>query len=462
MQPLNYSKLIKSILSRKKLHIGDRIRVIKGKKYVYEGLLMPRPEVGDRDCIILKLDNGYNVGIRYEKGMVVQKGATAEPKAVEKEAAIELGKIKEQFLKHYSFNPLKPKVSIIATGGTIASRVDYRTGGVYMLMKPEEFLFNIPELRDFVNITSISNPFNKASEDLSPHDWKEIARLCESKINSGEGVIITHGTDTLHFTAAVLSFMLRKKGEKWNMSHTLSKPVVLTGAQRSSDRGSTDAYMNLICSSIVAGSDIAHVGICMHATQNDDYCYFMLGTRVRKMHTTRRDAFKAIGIQPLAKIWPDGKIESRAGYNKTTDEKIVADTNFEEKVALIKVYPGSEPKMLRFFQKERYRGIVIEGTGMGHVPTLCKRSWIENIRKISDDVVVTIAPQTLYGRLNKYVYSNLRILSNAGAIILEDMLPETAYVKLGWVLGHTKNLQKIKETMLTNIAGEITERSIIC
>jgi glutamyl-tRNA(Gln) amidotransferase subunit D len=248
------------------------------------------------------------------------------------------------------------------------------------------------------------------------------------------------------------------------MLKNLSKPVVLVGSQRSSDRGSSDAAMNLVCAAHVSVSDMAEVGICMHGSTDDHYCYFTRGTKVRKMHSTRRDAFRSINEPPLAKIHPNGKIDiTNKNHKKRSDSKVVADTKFEPKIALLKTYPGSEPEVINFLIKKGYKGFVIEGTGMGHVPTEAAKSWIPVIKKaIKAGIPVVIATQTLYGRVNTKVYNNLRILFHeAGAIPAEDMLPETAYVKLGWVLGHTKNLEKVREMMLTNIAGEITERTEI-
>lgn len=443
----NYSASVQKILKKINAKIGDRIKIIKAGKS-YEGLLMPRCEIGDSNCIVIKLDSGYNISIIAER-IKIQKSKMPEPKELE----FELGKRKTFLIKKLKFDPAKPSVSLIATGGTIASRVDYKTGGVYMLMKPEEFLLNIPELHEIANFKKILNPLNKASEDMDYKDWQVIAKLAAKELNKGDNLIITHGTDTLHYTAAALSFMLKD----------LSKPVVLVGAQRSSDRGSADTAMNLICSTHAALSDIAEVGICMHGTMADDFCLFHKGVRVRKMHSTRRDAFWTINDTPLAKIWPDGKIEIlNKSYKKRADTKVTADTKFEPKVALLKAYPNSEPEILNFLVSKGYKGFVIEGTGMGHVPTQAEKSWIPAIKKIiKDGVPVVIAPQTLFGRINTTVYRNLRILFHeAGAIPAADMLPEVAFIKLSWILGHTKDLEKIRKLMAENIAGEISARSL--
>jgi len=442
----NYSAKIKKAL--KGINIGDRISITKDKK-TYEGLLMPRSEIGDENCIVLKLDNGYNIGIRFEGKIKIEKSKKAEPRGIREEIEFENGKEKIEKIR---FDVKKPKISLVMTGGTVISRVDYRTGGVSALEKPEELLVNIPELKDFVCIKDIKAPFRKMSEDFNYKDWQKLATLVAKELDESQGVILTHGTDTMHFTSAALSFMLKN----------LSKPVVLTGSQRSSDRGSSDAFMNIVCSAHAALSDIAEVGICMHATVDDHYCYFIRGTKVRKMHTTRRDAFRSINEIPLAKVYPNGKIDvMNENHKKRSDEKVIADIKFEPKIALLKAYPGSEPEILDFLVKKSYKGFVVEGTGMGHVPTFAVKSWIPTIKKIiKDGIPIVIAPQTIYGRINTDVYTNLRILyHDSKAIPAEDMMPEVAYVKLGWVLGHTKDLDKIREMMLTNMAGEITKRS---
>ena len=446
-----YSKKIELVLRKKSIRIGGRVLVKKAGKS-YEGLLMPRIELGDQDSIVIKLDNGYNMGIRFEPGVKIERSGGKEPKEVLEEGEYELGKTKKELLK-LSFDPGKPPVSLIAAGGTIASRVDYRTGAVHMQMDPKEFLYNVPELADIVNLRRISRPFTKASEDMDYLDWMEIAKEAAKNLNSGDhGVMITHGTDTLHFTSAALSFFLRN----------LTKPVVLVGSQRSSDRGSSDAGMNLICAARVAVSDIAEVGICMHGEPSDTYCLFLRGTKVRKMHTSRRDAFRPINDLPLAKVWPDGKLDKiNPNQTKASHGKVALDAKFEPHVAILKAYPGSDPGVIDYHVRKGVKGFVIEGTGLGHVPTFAKKSWIKTIKKHSEHIPFVVAPQTLYGRVNPDVYTNLRILFHeAKAIPGEDMLPETAYVKLGWVLGHTHEMQKVREMMLTNYAGEITVRSL--
>jgi len=435
-----YSREAERAIEKAGAKPGDRVRVTKEGKS-YEGILLPRIEAGDSNCIVLKQDSGYNLGLAFEPTSSVEKlagGAT-----LEHFPALHLEHRKEL-----------PNLALIATGGTIASRVDYKTGGVHMLMKPEEILATAPELGKVANLRSVRSPFRLASEDMNHKHWQTLAESVARELNAGaEGVMVTHGTDALGYTAAALSFMLPN----------LSKPVALVGAQRSADRGSFDGTMNLLCAAHYAASDMAEVAVVMHATTNDDYCYAHPGTKVRKMHTTRRDAFKTVNAQPFAKIWPDGKIERlREDYHKRGNHKVTADTKFEPHVALLKAYPGAEPGIIDYYAGKKYKGIVIEAMALGHVPTQTPekaKSWIPHVAKaVKKGITIGVASQSIYGRTHPHVYANLRLLEEAGAVHLEDMLPETAYVKLGFVLGHEKRPEEVKRLMLTNLAGEINPR----
>jgi len=439
---LDVQKALKKVAA----NVGDRIRITGGGNF-HEGLLMPRTELGDRDCIVLKLESGYNIGIRLVKGIAVEKVPMKDH--LKAEAAFELGK---EHVADQKFDSTKPAISLVSTGGTIVSKVEYRTGGVVALESPNELLANIPELHTFCNIPEITVPFTKMSEDIVPGDWQKLATAVAKEANSKHGVMILHGTDTMHYTAAALSFML--KG--------LTKPVIITGAQRSSDRGSSDAFLNILCAARAALSDMSGVFICMHGTPNDDYCLLIRGTKARKMHTSRRDAFRPINDTPIAKIWPNGKIEmlSQDCGHRFDHGKCSADIKFESKVGILKTYPGADPSLLDWMVGKGYKGIVIEGTGLGHVPTESENSWIASIKKaVKKGVAIVIASQTIYGRVNPNVYKHLRILFHeAGAISAADMTAETAYVKLGCMLPHAKDLHELRKLMHTNVAGEINER----
>ncbi len=437
-----YSKQILDELKRKKVEVRDKIKLTKGKE-TYEGILMPRIELGDQNSLIIKLNNGYNIGIEFDKTVKIEKIGKGP----------ELGVIPK--LKIKSEKKL-PDVSMIATGGTIATNVDYKTGGVFMCRSPEEILSTVPEIGRVINLKNALRPFTVASEDLTYREWQQMARLIAKELNSGcRGVIVTHGTDILHYSAAALSFMLRN----------LSKPVAFVGAQRSPDRGSFDGSMNLICASNFTGySDIGEVCLIMHGTSNDNYCLVNRGTRVRKLHSSRRDAFQPVNEKPLAKIWADGKIEKTGiEYTKFEDKKVVVDDKWEPKVALLKAFPNSDPSIIDWYVDKKYKGLVIEGFGLGHVPTSTLRkedSWLPWIKKAVDkNMTIVMTSQTIFGRVHPYVYRNLRLMSEAGVIYAEDMLTEVALVKLSWVLGHTNKKEKVKEMFLTPFAHEINPRT---
>jgi glutamyl-tRNA(Gln) amidotransferase subunit D len=438
-----YSVKILKRLKKNKIKVGDKIRVIKNKK-TFEGILMPRIQMGNKHSLILKLDNGYNIGVKFEKDTEIKKIKTVwkiKPRKKEKD-----GKI--------IFDKKLPMISIIGTGGTIASKIDYRTGGVYASFSTKDIVNQIPELKDIANIRT-KQVMSIMSEDMTPNGWVKMARAVAKEINSGEikGVIITHGTDTLHYSAAALSFMLRN----------LTCPVALVGAQRSSDRGSSDTVMNVSCAAnFVTNSDVAEVCTVMHGTINDDYCLAIRGTKVRKMHTSRRDAFRPINELPITKIhWENKKIEIiNKNYKKRMEGKVKVVDKLEEKVALIKCRPGLDPKILDYYIDNKYKGMVIEGTGLGHTPTLEKYSLLDKVGKaVNNGIPVVMTSQCLYGRVHSNIYHNLRELTLRGAIFAEDMMPEVAYVKLMWILGQTKKMEKIREMMLTNFAGEITKRT---
>ncbi|MBS3126061.1 Glu-tRNA(Gln) amidotransferase subunit GatD [Candidatus Woesearchaeota archaeon] len=420
---------------------GDTVEVVTPEKRV-KGILMPKPELFGEDTVILKLENGYNVGIDKKK---IKEIKLLEP-------------AKEQKAKKEKAKPNKklPTISILHTGGTIASKVDYRTGAVVSKFTPEDMLEMFPELNRTANIQS-RLVFQMFSEDMRPGHWQALAKEVEKEIKAGvEGIIITHGTDTMHYTSAALSFILQN----------LPVPVLLVGAQRSSDRGSSDAAINLIAAArFIIETDFSGVAICMHGTSEDKCCYIHQGTKVRKLHASRRDAFRSVNVFPYAKVFDNGKIEFlRKDYAKKDKKRRLETKNkFEENVSLIKIHPFIN---LNYLEKcTNCKGIVLEGTGLGHFPcnalddiTKINKENIEVVRKLTKKIPIVMTSQTLYGQVNMNVYSTGRDIMAAGVISGEDMLPETAFVKLAWVLGQTKNLEEAKKLMHQNIVGEIAER----
>ena len=417
---------------------GDRVQIQKDRK-TYEGILMP----SSSNKIVLKLDSGYNIGFGSDAKITKKHGEKKEMKHAKKEKI--------------HFDPGKKTITILHTGGTIASRVDYKTGAVTPAFEPEDLIEMYPELKGIANIKSrlISNMF---SDDMRFAHYKIIASEIKEEIEEGcGGVIVTHGTDTMAYTSAALSFILQDN----------PIPIILTGAQRSSDRGSSDAALNLISSArFIADSDFSGVAICMHGSMSDDFCFVLSPTKTRKMHTSRRDAFRPINDLPIAKISANGTIEFiKKDYHKANKlRKLNLKNNFEEKVALLKIHTNMMPEQFSFFNG--YKGLVIEGTGLGHTPldtiddaTKIHEKIKQAIEELAKSCVICMATQCLYGRVNMNVYSKGRNLQNMGIIPLADMLPETAFIKLAWALGHTKDPKEVKELMLRNVAGEFSERS---
>lgn len=427
-----------NIIKEKIFNPGDKV-FLRTKEKEYTGNIL---ESYDSEIILLKLETGYNIGIRENEIL--------DAKILEKAKEQEKFKLEEKISKK---NEKLPNIAMIITGGTISSRLDPKSGGVKWTSVKD--LFEIaPEIEKICNITKIERPFMKGSEDLDSKDWREIAKICEKLLNDKEidGLIITHGTDTLHFTSSALAFFLQN----------LNKPVALTYSQRSIDRASTDAALNLICSAKYAISEIAEVAIIGHENESDETCLAMPATKTRKMHSSRRDAFKIVNSEPIARISRE-KFEILREFNaKDKNKKCKLDAKFEDKISLVKIYPGQNPDILEFYEKNGYKGLVLEVTGLGHVPSHdAKFNWLPKIKKLVDKgIIVCATPQTIYGRLNPKVYSNGRELEKTGIIFLEDMLSETAFVKLGWVLGHKewKTKEKIKQKMLENFVGELNER----
>jgi glutamyl-tRNA(Gln) amidotransferase subunit D len=424
-----YSKKLFDLLKAKGIELGEGIRVDKSG-IIYEGLLLPH-SAGSEETLVVKLKNGYNVGVKFDEKTKIEKIAFEKP-AEEKAHVV---RPKEGL----------PKIALLSTGGTIASKVDYATGGVRAAVKTDELLESFSDVLEVANISKISSPVSEMSEDLQPKHWTAIAKEVWKELKNAEGVVVTHGTDSMHFTSAALSFMVSS-----------NKTIAVTGAQRSPDRASSDTSMNLVCSGLFATkSKFPGTAIVMHGTSGDDFCFAHRGTKVRKLHTSRRDAFKSVNAKPLAKIFADGRIEEKNFEAKQVEEKLNAV--FDDRVALVKAYPGSDPAILDWLA-EKNKGIIIEAMGLGHLPTK-EKSWLPHAKKLVDKgIFVGISSQTIFGRVNPLVYSNLRLLSDTGAVFLEDLLAETAYVKLGWVLAQSKSFDETKELMLKNVAGEFNAR----
>jgi glutamyl-tRNA(Gln) amidotransferase subunit D len=415
--------------------VGDIIRITsKGK--TYEGILIPRSELGEATNIIVKMKSGYNIGITATEDVHVEKAGVGTKPAF---ASPPLPKQ----------NPALPHVVIMSTGGTIASRVDYRTGAVRSAMSASDLYGVVPELSELARVDT-EIVFSIYSENLTQKNWTQLAETVAERIKQGvDGIVIAHGTDTMAYTSAALSFALQN----------LPVPVILVGAQRSSDRPSSDAATNLIGAVKAAGeAPFAEVGLAMHETVSDAAIVIHRGVKVRKCHTSRRDTFKSINGFPIAKVQDQKIIMQNGDYqHREVSKQLVVKPNFCEKVALVKFYPGLDPAVIDFYVNQGFKGILLEGSGLGHVSKYCFDA-IKNAT--AKGVVVALASQCIWGRVNMNVYDTGRDLLSFGVVPLDDMFPETGLVKLMWVLGQTSDPQEAKRLLKTNIAGEFASRTL--
>ncbi|MFH1263852.1 MAG: Glu-tRNA(Gln) amidotransferase subunit GatD [Pseudomonadota bacterium] len=407
---------------------------IATKNGTFQGIILPRSETADANHIVIKLHNGYNVGLRADLVEKITVRGTREAKY----------KIKE---KVFPIDPGKPAVSLLGTGGTIASRLDYRTGAVIPAFSPGELYGAVPELADHCNLKT-KKLFGIFSENIAAEHWVAMAKAVEEEIRDGaDGVIIGHGTDTMHYSAAALTFMVQNS----------PVPIIFVGSQRSSDRPSSDAALNLITSTHAAGRcDIAEVMVCMFGPTSDQYALLHPGTRVRKMHSSYRSTFRTIGDIPLATVSPTEIKLLRTDYkSRRKDRNVSVNTAYDDRVSIVYYYPNMKPDIIDSLVDNGYRGIVIAGTGLGHI----NKPLYPSIRRaVERGVHIYMTVETLWGYVQMYVYDTGRDLMELGIIPAANMLPETAYVKLIWALGQSQDREKVKEIMLTPICREITER----
>jgi len=419
----------------KHFHVGVWYDVeINSTRGKFKGIILPRSETADDKHIVLKLRNGYNVGIAVDTITFIEELG-------HKEAHY---KIPE---KKFPYKPGKPLVKLLGTGGTIASRLDYRTGAVIPAFSPGELYSSVPELADICNLET-EKLYGVFSENMGPEQWIGTALAIEKEIERGvDGIVIGHGTDTMHHTAAILSFMVQDT----------PVPIVMVGSQRSSDRPSSDAALNLINATRSAAiGDIAEVMVCMFGPTSDQYGLLHRGTRVRKMHSSYRSTFRTIGDIPLAIVDRERFVHLRKDYKRRRDDrKVKVNAVFDDRVSLVYYYPNMKPDIIEALIDNGYKGIVIAGTGLGHV----NKPLYPAIKKACEKGIhIYMTVQTLWGYVQMYVYDTGRDLMDLGIIPAANMLPEVAYVKLGWALGQSDEREKVKEIMLTPIAGEITER----
>jgi len=415
-------------LKTNKISVGDSVKILSDLTYF--GIIMPRYEHSDDKHLVLKLKSGYNVGLEIEK---IQR--------LEKISSFEQTIEKKEFLEK---DPSLPKILLLSTGGTIASKVDYRTGAVTPVLTAEELNSSVPELAKIANVDA-KVLFSEYSENIMPEHWLKIAeKLKEYSTSNYSGIIIAHGTDTMHYTSSFLSFALAG----------FPIPIALVGSQRSSDRASSDAALNLIGAvKFLVGCKTNGVYVVMHQDENDETIACHLGTRVRKNHTSKRGAFKTIGNIPAFIIINDD-IQKNMNDSFFKLKEFQPRINLSTKVALVKYHPGYDPNLLGKIIEMNYRGIIFEGTGLGHIGKI----MYENVKKANEKgIFLGMTSQCIDGRVGMTVYESGRDLLNLGIISLKNMIPEVALVKAMWALGNSESLEDVKHLMLQNIASEISD-----
>jgi len=414
--------------------VWSDVRLENDRGSVFEGVILPRSGNYDDLHVVIKLKNGYNVGLHVDRVVRVTEVGYKEA----------IYKIPE---KEFPSRPDLPSVTLLGTGGTIASRLDYRTGAVIPAFTPGELYGAVPELADICNLTT-KKIFGIFSENMAMEQYITLAKAIGEEIaNGADGIVIGHGTDTMGHTAAILSFMVQDS----------PVPIVLVGSQRSSDRPSSDAALNLIHSIRAAAyGDIAEVMICMFGPTSDRYGLLHRGTRCRKMHSSYRSTFRTVGAIPLAMVSRDSFTYLTTDFvRRDKSRQVRVDPVYDDRTTILYYYPGMRPDLVDALVEKGYKGIVIAGTGLGHVN---KPLYPALQRAVAAGVHVVMTVQTLWGYVQMYVYDTGRDLLDLGVVQLENMLPETALMKLSWVLGHTDDHAEVMRMMRTPINHDITPR----
>ncbi|GAB4148864.1 MAG: Glu-tRNA(Gln) amidotransferase subunit GatD [Planctomycetota bacterium] len=428
-----YKGRARALLESFGVRVWSDVRALNDAGSLFEGVILPRNETLDGEHIVIKLKTGYNVGLRVDRVKTIEEIGFKEA----------VYKIPE---KAFPARPDLPRVTLLGTGGTIASRLDYRTGAVIPAFTPGELYGAVPELADLANLRT-EKLFGVFSENMAKEQYVALAEAIGREIEAGvDGIVIGHGTDTMGHTAAILSFMVQDS----------PIPIVMVGSQRSSDRPSSDAARNLIHAVRAAGSGrIAEVLICMFGPTSDQYALLHRGTRCRKMHSSYRSTFRTVGGIPLAMVGDDFRylVEDYRPRDPSRKPRIVPA--YDDRTAILYYYPGMRPDVVDALVEKGYRGVVIAGTGLGHVN---KPLYPALRRAVGAGVQVVMTVQTLWGYAQMYVYDTGRDLLEIGVVPLDNMLPETALMKLSWVLGQTDDRDRVRELMRTPMAGEITDR----
>ncbi|MDR0768041.1 MAG: Glu-tRNA(Gln) amidotransferase subunit GatD [Methanosarcinales archaeon] len=420
---------------------GDFVKVEKDGVF-FEGHVIP----GDTGFITLKMTGGgYVAGFRENEVRVTLLSPAAAPSEAPKQVV--RNTVKGAGIQ---IIPSGKKITILTTGGTIAAYVHQDTRTVKPSFTGEDLLLEVPELEGFADF-KVRDVFSLLSENMKPANWKELAQVIYDEIKAGaDGIIVTHGTDTMTYSAAAAAYMI-----------DTPVPIVFTGSQRSPDRPSSDNHMNLMCAARAAAGDIAEVLLVMHGSMSDDFCSVHRAVKARKMHTSRRDTFKSVNMFPLANMdYFTGELtflSDYAGYAKRGENELKIVPVLEEKCAIVKFVPGADPSIFDYYVEKGYKGIVLEGVGLGHVSD----EWIPSLKKAADKKIpVVVTSQCINGSTSLGTYETGLAMREAGVAEAVDQLTESVFVKLMWLLGQGLTYEKVKELISTEIKGDMSSMII--
>ncbi len=326
------------------------------------------------------------------------------------------------------------KLMILSTGGTIACTQTRE--GLIPTLTADDILAYVPKSGQIAQIET-KNIFNLDSSNIQPEEWRDIAREVFACLTDYDGVVVLHGTDTMAYTASMLSFMLRN----------IDIPVVITGSQLPVGHPQTDAKQNLRDALITAASGKAGVFVVFNGK-------VILGCRAAKVRTTSQDAFESINV-PAAGYIRAGRARFSTPPERKTGKPVLDDA-IEPGVFLLKLIPGTHPEVFDDIVRLGYCGVVIEGFGLGGLHCI-RRNLLEGIQRLLDaNVAVLLTTQCRYEPSDPAVYETGRLALELGIIQTYDMTSECAVTKLMWVLAHAKTLLEVRSMMLTNYCGEIT------
>ena len=437
---------------RVKLEVETR----NGKTHIEGVVLHPAA----KNHLTVKLVNGYNASYPLEEVTSIELLQTESAPSVADAAKQER-----------ETNDALPRIRILHTGGTIASKVDYTTGAVVARFEPDEMIASLPELALIANIEAVKLG-NMFSDDIRPQHWNTMIQASKQAFDDGcDGVVVTHGTDTLHISSAAMSFAWGGKGE------VAPGRIAFVGSQRSSDRGSSDAAENLLSAVHWAANGPQPCGdagdgvvLVMHSTNNDGECAVYPGTGVRKMHSSRRDAFQPVNCEALAHVTLDnGKLShsltdfyETLRKNSTPRPVCERPTTYEKSTRIAQFISGPwrHSEEIEAIVQTGVQAIVIQGTGLGHLPIddpgkdapENTKVWRALTRCINREIPIIVTNQCIHGPVDMNVYSKGRKQMEMGIMGHGSVAaPDTVVVKVHWALS---NNVKLENALGSNLCGE--------